>query len=384
MRILVLIHEFPPVGGGGGRVAQDIAEGLAQCGHEIVIITSHLKGLPKEEILDKGIRIIRVPSFRREAFRASFLSMGMYILAGLWACLRLTGKWRPDIIHVHFAVPAGGLAWALSRLKNIPYLLTAHLGDVPGGAPEKTGGWFRWVFPFTRPIWRNAAKVIAVSEYTRQLALEHYPVDIEVIHNGVDLAELEPGQIQIQNPPRIIFAGRLMPQKNPLQIVKTLANLQDLPWECVFLGDGPLRAELENEIARHKLQEKISLLGWVTPEEVIDWFAKSDILFMPSLSEGLPVVGVQALAMGLAMVVSNIGGFVDLVNKDENGFLIGDDNRYEEVLRRLLNNSGELLSFKNASREKAEEFSLSKIIESYEEVLIESSFSEEKKTSARF
>ncbi|MGP8329813.1 MAG: glycosyltransferase family 4 protein [Methanosarcinaceae archaeon] len=369
MRILVLIHEIPPVGGGGGHVAQDIAEGLAQRGHEIVIITSHLKGLPKEKILDNGIRIIRVPSFRREAFRASFLSMGMYILAGFWACLRLTGKWRPDIIHVHFAVPAGVLAWAVSRLKNIPYLLTAHLGDVPGGAPEKTGGWFRWIFPFTRPIWRDAEKVIAVSEFTRQLALKHYPVEIQVIHNGVDLAALDPGEIQVQTPPRIIFAGRLMKQKNPLQIVRTLAKLKKLDWECVLLGDGPLRDDVETEIARHNLQDRIFLLGWVTPKDVIDWFGKSDILFMPSLSEGLPVVGVQALAMGLAMVVSNIGGFVDLVNEGENGFLIDDDNRYEEVLRKLLNNSEELLSFKKASREKAEAFSLEKIIRSYEEAL---------------
>jgi len=90
MRILLLTYELPPVGGGGGRVAQDIAEGLSQNGHEIIIITTHLKGLPKEEILDSGIRLIRIPSFRREAFRASFLSMGMYILAGFWTCLRLT------------------------------------------------------------------------------------------------------------------------------------------------------------------------------------------------------------------------------------------------------------------------------------------------------
>ncbi|MBT3315607.1 MAG: glycosyltransferase family 4 protein [Anaerolineae bacterium] len=376
MRILLLTYELPPVGGGGGRVAQDIAEGLSERGHEIIIITSHLKGLPKEEILDGGIRVIRVPSLRREAFRAGFLTMGAYILSGFWAGLRLTGKWHPDVIHVHFAVPTGVLAWALSRLRKIPYLLTAHLGDVPGGAPEKTGSWFRWVFPFTRPIWRDAAKVAAVSEFTHQLALKHYPVDIEVIHNGVDLKELDPGKLEVQSPPRIIFAGRLMKQKNPLQIIKTLAKLQDISWECVLLGDGPLREEVEKEISNHNLQDRITLPGWVTPPEVIAWFRKSDILFMPSLSEGLPVVGVQALAMGLAMVVSNIGGFVDLVDKGKNGFLINDDSDYEKALRKLLSDTtGELLSFRKASREKAEEFSLEKIVASYEKALKDSSSS---------
>ena len=371
MRILLLTYELPPVGGGGGRIAQDIAEKLAERGHEIVIITSHLKGLPKETILDGGIRIIRVPSLRKEAFRAGFLTMGAYILSGFWAGFRLTGKWQPDAIHVHFAVPTGVLAWALSRLRKIPYLLTVHLGDVPGGAPEKTGGWFRWVFPFTRPIWQDAKKVVAVSEFTRQLALKHYLVEIEVIHNGVDIKKLNPDNIQIQKKPRIIFAGRLMKQKNPVQIIKTLATLKDLTWECILLGDGPLRKEVEDEIDRHNLQGRVSLLGWVTPEEVIAWFGKSDILFMPSISEGLPVVGVQALAMGLAMVVSNIGGFIDLVDEGENGFLIDDRGKYEEVLRKLLWNSAELLAFKKSSRKKSKEFSLEKIVRNYEETLKE-------------
>ncbi|MBT3320873.1 MAG: glycosyltransferase family 4 protein [Anaerolineae bacterium] len=366
MKILVLIHEFPPVGGGGGRVAQDIAEGLSQRGHDIVIVTSHLEGLPKEEILDGGIRVIRVPALRREAFRASFLSMGMYILAGLWACLRLISKWRPDIIHVHFAVPAGVLAWALSQIKGIPYLLTAHLGDVPGGAPEKTDRWFRWVLPLSHNIWRDAKSVVAVSQFTRQLALKEYLVKIDVIHNGVDIKKLNPGKIQIQNPPRIIFTGRLMKQKNPLQIIRTLAALKDIPWECVLLGDGPLREEVENAITHHNLQDRISLLGWVTPEEVIDWFSKSDILFMPSLSEGLPVVGVQALAMGLAMVVSNIGGFVDLVIEEKNGFLIDKTEDYQRRLLDLLANPQTLLSSRRESRLHAQNFSLEKIVREYE------------------
>ncbi len=371
MKILLLTYELPPVGGGGGRIAQDIAEKLAQRGHEIVIITSHLKGLPKEEILDGGIKVIRVPSLRKEAFRAGFLTMSAYILSAFWAGSRLINIWRPDAIHVHFAVPTGVLAWALSKLNKIPYLLTAHLGDVPGGAPEKTGKWFKWVFPFTKAIWRDAAKVVAVSEFTRHLALKHYPVEIEVIHNGVDIKALNPGEIKIQSPPRITFAGRLMKQKNPIQIINTLAKLKDLEWDYVLLGDGPLRAEVEEEIAKYNLQDRFTLLGWVTPEDVIDWFGKSDILFMPSLTEGLPVVGVQALAMGLAMVVSNIGGFVDLVDEGKNGFLIDDKDKYEEVLRELINNPEKLLSFKEASRKKAEEFSLEKIVTLYEEDLKE-------------
>src|SRR5574339_893356 len=168
MRILVLVHEFPPVGGGGGRVAEDICGKLAKRGHEVRVLTTHIKGLPYEEERN-GFRITRFRSLRMEPYRASFLSMAVYVLAGLWVGLRLIGSFKPDMIHAHFAVPAGALAWILSRLTRIPYVLTAHLGDVPGGVPEKTDHWFRWVLPFTYPIWKRARRAVSVSEYTRQL-----------------------------------------------------------------------------------------------------------------------------------------------------------------------------------------------------------------------
>jgi len=60
-------------------------------------------------------------------------------------------------------------------------VLTVHLGDVPKGVPDKTDRWFRWVYPFTPPIWQGAARVTAVSEYTRRLALTYYPVSPQVI-----------------------------------------------------------------------------------------------------------------------------------------------------------------------------------------------------------
>ena len=130
MRILVLIHEFPPIGGGGGRVAEDICGKLAKRGHEVQVLTAHMKGLPYEEER-AGFRVLRFRSLRTQPYRASFLSMVIYVLAGLWVGGRLIGRFKPDMIHAHFAVPAGALAWMLSRLTRIPYILTVHLGDVP-------------------------------------------------------------------------------------------------------------------------------------------------------------------------------------------------------------------------------------------------------------
>jgi L-malate glycosyltransferase len=375
MKILVLIHEFPPVGGGGGRAAQEICHGLIRRGHEITVFTAHLKGLSKEELVD-GIRVLRIPSLRREAFRADLLALSGYFLSGLWAGYRLIKRWQPDLIHVHFAVPGGALAWALSKLTGVPYVMTVHLGDVPGGVPEKTSLWFRWVMPFTHSIWRDAKRVVAVSEFTRQLALKHYRREIEVIPNGVELAKLRPAGIQIHEPPRIVFAGRFMEQKNSLQIVLTLNELKELPWQCVMIGDGPLMPEVRKAIAEHDLQKRFILTGWVTPEEVLAWFDKSDILFMPSLSEGLPVVGVQALAKGLAIVVSKIGGFVDIVDEGINGCLIelARPSEFSMALRDLLSDKARLIQFREASLKKATRFDILYIAEQYEQMFFTLAF----------
>jgi len=370
MRILTLIYEFPPIGGGGGRAAYDICKGLVARGHEVTVLTAHMQGLPFEEYKD-GVRLVRISSLRHQTFGASFLTMQAYVLAGLWAGLRLIRQHRPDVIHTHFAVPSGALAWTLSIVTGIPYILTAHLGDVPGGVPDKTTKWFRWLEPFTRPIWRRAKKVIAVSEFTRQLALNHYSVEIQVIPNGADVKHLVPAQIKLNEPVHLVFAGRFVAQKNPLAIVKILSRLKDLNWTCSMLGDGYLFAEVNKEIIEHHMSERFNLPGWVTPDEVLHQLSTSDILFMPSFSEGLPVVGVQALAKGLAIVASKIGGFLDLVDNEKNGYLVEVQNQAEfsQAIRELISKPEILLQFRRASIEKSHDFDIQKVVDQYQLIL---------------
>lgn len=369
MNILVVTYEYPPIGGGGGRAAQDICQLLAQNGHRVRILTSHLKGLAYYEQVN-DLEIIRVAAARRLPYKATLLDMAGFVISGSIAGLRKIAGWHPDILHVHFAVPSGPVAWLLGRFSKTPYVLTAHLGDVPSGVPSKTDQWFRWVYPFTHPIWNNAAQVVAVSEYTRQLASEHYAVNIKVIPNGVDLTQLDPGVITVHQPPRIVFAGRFVHQKNPVRLVQTLAKLKHLEWQCVMLGDGPLRSDVESQIRSSNLSERFELPGWVTPEEVIQWFSQSDILFMPSTSEGLPVVGVQALSLGLCIVASRIGGFLDLVEDSHNGYLVDCENEdgFATALSQLISDPQQLLSFRQASRIKAQQFDINKVVSDYEQL----------------
>lgn len=370
MRILTVIYEFPPIGGGGGRAAYDICSELAARGHDVTVLTAHMDGLPHEEIQD-GFRVVRIPSRRTEAFVASFEAMLFYILAGLTPGMKLIRQIHPDVIHTHFAVPSGALAFVLSLLTGIPYILTAHLGDVPGGVPSKTARWFRWLKPLTKPIWKRARYVVAVSEFTRQLALKHYPVDIRVIPNGADFTHVVTEGVEVNTPPRIVFAGRFVAQKNPLAIVRVLSMIKDIDWTCSMLGDGPMSDEVKAEIEKTGLRARFHLTGWVTPADVLDKFSRSDILFMPSFSEGLPVVGVDALMKGLAIVASRIGGFLDLVDQDVNGCLVEvqDEAGFASALKDLLSNQDRLLRFRLASLEKAQDFEIGKIVDQYEGML---------------
>lgn len=370
MKILVLCHEFPPVGGGGGRVARDIAVGLARRGHEIRILTDRLDGLPATETIE-GVHVERIPAGRRAAYRAEFAEMARYDLAAFQAGLRIIREWKPDVIHAHFAVPAGAAAYALSKLTKIPYLLTAHLGDVPGAVPDKTDRWFKLIYPLTPQIWKSAARVVAVSEYTRGLALKHYDVPVEVIHNGVECAALPKWQPSDGSAPRIIFAGRFVTHKNPTDLVEALARLAHFPWTCIMAGDGEQLETVRSLTERHGLDNRIHLTGWVTPEQVLEHFAASDILVLPSRSEGLSVVGVQGLAMGLALVLSDAGGNPELVQPGQNGFLFpaGDVSALSDALETLLTSPEKIAAFQARSRELAQDFELGKIISQYEESL---------------
>lgn len=367
MKILVLSHEYPPVGGGGGKIAQDLCRGFVKNGHEVCLLTSHYGDLPYSEIID-GVEIVRLNVGRKEMFKASMPSMLRYDWAAFWAGWKKIRSWKPDVIHAHFAVPAGATAWLLSKLTRVPYLVTAHLGDVPGGTPEKTSKWFKFIYPFTFPIWKQADQVVAVSAFTKSLADVHYPVDIEIIHNGIDLSEFSGDDIRVNFVPHLVFAGRYMAQKNVTQIVKTLAQLKDLRWRCTLIGDGPERAKVDALIQEFGLEDRISQPGWVAPEEVIEIFKSADILFMPSYSEGLPLTGLQGLASSLAFLVSDVGGFADLVVKGENGCVVAPDDTegYVNTLRAMLQPE-ELLAAKKVSWAHAQKFDLPLIVKQYED-----------------
>lgn len=366
MKILVLIHEFPPIGGGGGPIARDLSLQWVKAGHQVRVVTARFGDLPARENID-GLDVVRLDCNRTESFRAKMKAMIGYVTAASKYCCFDCKDFQPDLIHVHFAVPNGPVAMLASRKMKVPYVITAHLGDIPGASPEKTKTWFKYIQPFTPPIWKNAAKVVAVSQYSRRMALNSYNVPIDVIPNGIDYGKIKNSDIQVHETPEIVFAGRFVPQKNLLQIVKTLSEIRDLNWHATLIGDGQEKEAVVNEVNAAGLKGRFAFPGWKTPEEVIEFFHRSDILFMPSLTEGLPVTGIQGMASGLALVLSNAGGNPEIVTEGENGFVHepNDTEGYAADLRKLLTDPDLLLKIRENSVSSAAAFDIRQTAEAY-------------------
>jgi glycosyltransferase involved in cell wall biosynthesis len=369
MRILVLNYEFPPMGGGGGRIAADFCRSLASFGHEVQVHSSRYPSLPAQEVRD-GYTIVRSFALRRRLHTCTVPEMAAYLVLTLAPTLKHVRTWKPDVLHVHFAVPTGVIGWIIHRLTGIPYLLSVQLGDVPGGVPEQTDHLFRWIKPLTRYIWQAAAKVTAPAEHIRRMARQQYGVPVEVIPNGVDLTTAADFPLGPSAIVRLLFVGRFNPQKNPLFLFEILSQLRDLDWQLDMVGDGPLMAAAQKLALESKLADRVHFYGWLAPEQVSEVMARGDILILPSNAEGLPLVGVQALVAGLAILGSDIGGIADVVQQGENGFLcpVNDLKSFTQKLHFMLENE-RYLPMRIQSRMLAKKFDLGHIAHRLEKVL---------------
>lgn len=371
MRILVVNYEYPPVGGGGGRVAAQVATGLARRGHEVRVQTSRTGDLPRCEVTPDGVDVRRNFAFRRRPDTCSVPEMAGYVASAVWPVWRAVHSWKPDVMHVHFAVPTGPVAWLAHVLTGVPYVLTAHLGDVPGGAPEQTDHLFRVVKPFTHTVWRNAAAVTAVSSHVADLARSAYGVEARVILNGTGAFSAVPPPPSADGTLRLLFTGRMSVQKNPVFLGRVLSALRGLPWRAVFLGDGPLRGALEEELRRGGVESRCEFRGWVDGPGVQTALDASDVLVMPSLSEGLPVAAVEAAARGLAICGSAIPGLRDVVEGGVNGWSLPVDDAvaWREALVEAMRDRAGLRRRQEAALMLARKFELGGILSAYEEVL---------------
>lgn len=329
IRILVLTYEYPPIGGGGGRVAREIVRRLSKQNFEFHIITARWDNLPKFGKENEAY-LYRIWSGRMHPDRCSVLEMGLYLISSTLFSIQVLKRIRPHLVHVHFAVPSGPLGYLIKKLYNIPYLITLHGGDVPGFLPEETDSVFRIIKPFTIPVWKEAEYVIAVSESLKELAEQAYPgVPVLVIPNGIDVPSVPPtfSRCKSGEKIRILFVGRFAKQKDPILFVKSINLLINMrnnlknKIDVLMIGDGYLRPIVERYIKEFGLKNVIKILGWMNDTDVSEILAQADILVNTSRVEGFSLAVLQAMASGLAVVATNVPGNREVVQHGVTGLL---------------------------------------------------------------
>jgi len=162
-------------------------------------------------------------------------------------------------------------------------------------------------------------------------------------------------------------------QKNLVELVEILALVQDLPWRCVMLGDGPLLDIIKHTIAAHHLEERFYLPGWGDHKTSHDLFdaERPCSSCLPSRRD-YPWLVCKPSASGLAIVASRAGGNVDLVDPGSNGSLADSDDReaFSSALRSLLSDREALLNARRASLVRARRFDIRTVADQYETIFL--------------
>ncbi|NTV63542.1 MAG: glycosyltransferase [Oscillochloris sp.] len=310
MRILMLNYEYPPLGGGASPITGALAEQLALAGHTVDVVTMGYKGLPaREEHVAGRLRVLRVPALRASPVRASTPEMASYLLSALPLTLKLIASQRYDLIHAHFLIPTGALAALLKRLTGLPLVVTIHGSDVPGYNPDRFTGGHRLFAPLWRQIVASADAIVSPSQHLAQLLQRSAPAPVTIIPYGFQppVAQSAPRR------QRILFASRLFPRKGAQHLLQALAGIDLRGWEVVIAGDGPLLAELQAQA--RQLGIDVQFPGFVKGQALLDLYASSAIFVFPSLHDNFPVVLLEALSAGCAVITNNVTGMPEVVGE---------------------------------------------------------------------
>ena len=237
-------------------------------------------------------------------------------------------------VHVHFGTNPTAVAMLCRMLGGPPYSFTVH-GPDEFDRP--------WPLSLTEKI-EASSFVAGVSSFGRsqlyrQCGHEHWP-KVEIVRCGVDRSYVETDVTPIGDSRRLVCVGRLCEQKGQLLLMQAAAKLRDLGerFELILVGDGDMRPEVESLIRQHRLEGMVTITGWASGEEVRSYLVGARAMILPSFAEGLPVVIMEALALGRPVVSTYIAGIPELVVPGESGWLIpaGSVDALVEAMREVL------------------------------------------------
>jgi glycosyltransferase involved in cell wall biosynthesis len=292
-----------------------------------VAVAAHGDGPLRDAARAAGVRFIPLKHVRRP------LSLWRDML-GLLELLALLRRERPHIVHVNSA-KAGALGRLAAWLVRVPIRIYTVHGWAFGAHGWPASVLYRWAERSLRPL---TTVTVCVADSERRAGLAAHTCDDRttvVIRNGVDPVPFQARGAH-SGRSRLVTVGRLQAPKDAITLVRALATLRGRPFEAVLVGDGPDRPAVEEEVRRLGLESAVELLG--ERDDVPELLGTGDIFVLSSHSEGLPLSILEAMAAGLPVVASNVGGVSEVVVDGETGLLVppSDAQSLAAAIERLL------------------------------------------------
>lgn len=240
-------------------------------------------------------------------------------LAEACALVEWCKRERIDHLHVHFGTNPAEVALLAHLLGGPRFSFTVH-------GPEE----------FDQPVGlhlrekvERASHVVAISSYGRSQLYRwvghgEWP-KVRVVHCGLETAFSDLGDTApIPPSPRIVCVGRLCEQKGQLLLIDAVRRLRDRgeAVELVLAGDGEMRDEIERLIRTHRLENQVTITGWIASAQVRQEILNARLMVLASFAEGLPVVIMEAMALGRPVLATSIAGIPELVRHDVDGWLV--------------------------------------------------------------
>lgn len=324
-KICIMTEYFPPYIGGGQVNAYEFAKALGK-EFEFHVITNGLEGCKPYEIIDNvHIHRIGVIGELRSPWRRF-----VYVVNAIRVGRKMHRELDFDLIHAH--VFAGAFAgYILSKISKIPIICTVHgIHKLRGDAGRFANLWQKII------VGLSYDAVIAVSKDTesRILDLGKSPKALVVIPNGVDMEIFHPDEpsrvslrkrLHVDNDELLIgFFGRIVRGKGIDILIESMPIvLKHMPnVKLLIMGDGDLKNSMEERILDLRLDENVMIKNPVPHQEVAQFYCACDLIVIPSRSEAFSLSALEAMASGVPLVASNVGGLREIVHHSDNGWLV--------------------------------------------------------------
>ncbi len=349
-RLLVVSYEYPPLGGGGAKVVEGLVTRFLNRGMAVDLLTMGYKDLPRYE--EHGaLRIYRTPSIRRNQTVCAAYEMIPYLLFAIPKALRLARQNDYVINHTHFIYPDGLISSVVKLFTNLRFVTTAHGSDVPGYNPNR----FKLLHILLRPIWQLVTgridRVICPSDHIRKLIHAANPnVDAVVIPNGIDPDRFSPMR---EKKCQLLSVTRIFERKGVQYLIEAFNRNARPGWTMKVVGDGPYLEELERLAEGHL---NVELLGFLEndSDELKELYETSAIFSLPSASENFPIVLLEAMIAGAAVITTEGTGCADVVGGSAELVTPRDVDQLAESLARLMDDEEYRVRCGREGRERAE------------------------------